>query len=119
MQTVKILVSLLSAALPVVESHWYSVLPVSDGLRQGLLPIAVLTSLAAVVAGIATARQSHTGEALTVGWLSLFGFFVTTITLYGFMDFVPRVAGGLYVLFFATFALSMSSFLASRGPHRA
>jgi hypothetical protein len=54
-----------------------------------------------------------------VGWLSLFVFFVTTIALYGFMDFVPRVVGGLYVLFFATFALSMSSFLASRGPQRA
>ena len=46
-----------------------------------------------MAAGVATARQ--TGEGLTVGWMSFLMFLVTTILLYGFMDFVPRVASGM------------------------
>jgi len=114
MQIAKIFLSLLSAALPLVERHWVSVLPVGAAVRNGLLPVAVITSLAAVVAGVATARQADAGEGLTVGWISLCLFFVTTIVLYGFVDLIPRATSGLYVLFFATFALSMSSFLSSR-----
>ena len=114
MQAVNVFLSLLSAALPLVERYWIDVLPVSDRIRDGVLPVAILASLAAVAAGVATAR--HTGEGVTVGWMSLLLFLVTTIMLYGFMDFVPRATSGLYVLFFATFTLSVSSFLSSRGP---
>ena len=114
MHIVKVFLSLLSAALPVVERYWVSVLPVSANIRNGLLPVAVITSLAAVVAGIATARQGLTGEGLTVGWISLGLFFVTTVLLYGFLDLIPRATSGLYLLFFGAFALSMSSFLSSR-----
>lgn len=114
MQIVKVLVSLLSAALPLVERYWVSVLPVGASIRNGLLPVAVLTSLAAVIAGVATARRGQAGEGLSVGWISLFIFFVTTIVLYGFVDLIPRATSGLYLLFFAAFALSMSSFLSSR-----
>jgi hypothetical protein len=116
MQAVNVLVSLLSAALPLVEKYWIDVLPISGRIRDGALPVAVLASLAAVAAGVATAR--HTGEGVTVGWMSLLLFLVTTIMLYGFMDFVPRAASGLYVLFFATFTLSVSSFLSSRRPEQ-
>ncbi len=116
MQALKIFLSLLSAGLPLVEQHWLSVLPVTARMRNGLLPVAVLTSLAAVAAGVATARQ--TGEGLLVGWISLVMFLGTTIFLYGFLDIAPRATSGLYILFFATFALSVSSFLSSRGPER-
>ena len=109
-----VFLSLLSAALPIVERHWVSVLPVGTNIRNGLLPVAVLISLAAVVAGVATARQGQAGEGVTVGWISLFLFFVTTVALYGFADLIPRATSGLYLLFFAAFALSMSSFLSSR-----
>jgi hypothetical protein len=99
-----------------LEKYWMNVLPVSARIRDAALPVAILTSLAAVAAGVATARQ--TGEGLTVGWMSLVLFVVTTILLYGFMDLVPRAASGLYVLFFASFTLSVSSFLSSRGPQQ-
>jgi len=114
MQTAKVFLSLLSASLPLVEKYWINVLPVSARVRDGVLPVAILASLAAVAAGVSTARQTDAG--LTVGWMSLLVFLVTTILLYGFMDFVPRATSGLYVLFFATFTLSVSSFLSSRGP---
>jgi len=114
MQAAKVLLSLLSAALPLVEKYWMNVLPVSARIRDGVLPVTILASLAAVAAGVATARQ--TGEGLTVGWMSLLLFVVTTILLYGFMDFAPRATSGLYILFFASFTLSVSSFLSSRGP---
>lgn len=118
MQTIELTLSLLTAALPLVEMNWFRVLPVGADIRNGLVPIAVLTSLAAAVAGIATARHGQTGEGLTVGWLSFILFFVTTIALYGFLDFVPRATSGLYLMFFAAIALSLSSFLSSQEPLR-
>jgi hypothetical protein len=110
------LLGLASAALPLVEQHYISVLPVSAGLRNGLLPVAILASIAAAAAGTTTAQQ--TTEGLTVGWISLMVFLFATIALYGVLDLVPRAGGGLYVVFFASFTLSVSSFLSSRSPRR-
>lgn len=114
MQMVRVLLGLLSAALPLVEKYGVAVLPVTTRVRDGALPVAVLASLAAVAAGMATARQ--TGDGLTVGWLSLLMFVVTTVLLYGFTDYMPRAVSGLYVIFFASFTLSVSSFLSTRAP---
>src|SRR5262245_58398435 len=113
-QAAKVFLSLLSAALPLVEKRWMAVLPVGARVRDTVLPVAILASLAAVAAGVVTARQ--TGEGLTVGWMSLVLFLAIAILLYGFMDRMPRATSGLYILFFASFALSVSSFLSSRGP---
>jgi hypothetical protein len=112
LQTLKILLSLASAALPLAEKYWVTVSPVSSRIRDTVLPVAILASIAAVAAGVATARQTTQG--LEVGWLSLVVFLATTFVLYGLLDFMPRATSGLYVLFFASFALSMSSFLSAR-----
>ena len=115
-QAANVLLSLLSAGLPLVEKHWMAVLPVGTRVRDTVLPVAILASLAAVAAGVATARQ--TGEGLTVGWMSLGLFVVITILLYGFIDRMPRATSGLYILFFSSFTLSVSSFLSSRGAQK-
>jgi len=47
MQAAKVLLSLLSAALPLVEKYWMNVLPVSARIRDGVLPVTILASLAA------------------------------------------------------------------------
>lgn len=116
MQVLKILLSVASAALPLVEQHWFAVLPVTDRLRGDVMPVAVLAAVAAAVAGTVTARQ--TTEGLSVGWVSLLVFLATAIGFYGALDYVPRAASGLYVVFFASFTLSVSSFLSSRTPRR-
>ena len=110
------LISLATAALPYVEKTWFTVLPVSARIRGGVMPVAILASVAAVFAGVATARQ--TTEGLTIGWFSLVVFLVTAIGLYGGLEFAPRAASGLYIVFFASFSLSLTSFLTSRGSRR-
>jgi hypothetical protein len=112
LQTAKVLLCLATAALPLVEKHWLRVLPVSARVRDVVLPAAILAAVAAAAAGVATARQ--TTESLGVGWASLVVFLATTMALYGALDLMPRAASGLYVLFFASFTLSVSSFLSGR-----
>ena len=111
LQFVKILLSLATAALPWVEAEWLPVLPVAARLRDTVLPVAILAAIAAVAAGVATAR--HTTEGLSVGWFALIVFLATAVAMYGALDLMPRAASGLYVVFFASFTLSVSSFLSS------
>ena len=108
-----VLVSLATAALPFVEKLYFTVLPVTARIRGSLMPVAILASVVAVFAGVATARQ--TGEGLTIGWVSLVLFLATTIALYSALDFAPRAASGLYIVFFASFSLAVTSFLSSHG----
>lgn len=108
-----VLVSLATAALPFVEKLYFTVLPVTARIRGSLMPVAILASVVAVFAGVATARQ--TGEGLTIGWVSLVLFLATTIALYSALDVAPRAASGLYIVFFASFSLAVTSFLSSHG----
>lgn len=116
LQLVKVLLSLSTAALPYVERRWLPVLPVTGRLRDTVLPVAMLAAVAAVAAGVATAR--HTTEGLAVGWFALIVFLGSAMAMYGALDLLPRSASGLYVIFFASFTLSVSSFLfaGSRRP---
>jgi hypothetical protein len=116
LQILKGAVGLSTAALPLAERYWFSVLPVSGRLRETLLPVAVLAAAGAAAAGLATARQ--TSEGLTIGWFSLVAFLATAIGFYVALDFYPRAASGLYIVFFVSFTLSVSSFLFSRGSSR-
>ena len=115
LQAGKVLLSLATAALPWIEARWLPVLPVSGRLRETVLPVAILAAVAAVAAGVATAR--HTAEGLSVGWFALIVFVASAIGMYGALDLMPRAASGLYVVFFAAFTLSVSSFLSSQ-PRR-
>jgi hypothetical protein len=111
LQFAKVFVSLATAALPWVERRWLPVLPVTGRIRDTVLPVAILAAVGAVAAGVATAR--HTSEGLSVGWFGLIVFLGTAIGMYGALDLMPRAASGLYVVFFASFTLSVSSFLSS------
>ena len=113
LQLGKVLLSLTTVALPYVEMRWLPVLPVMGRLRDTVLPVAILAAIAAVAAGVATAR--HTTEGLSVGWFALIVFLGSAIAMYGALDLMPRAASGLYVVFFASFTLSVSSFLSSHG----
>jgi hypothetical protein len=110
------LISLATAALPYVEKTWFTVLPVAGRVRSSVMPVAILACVAAVFAGVATARQ--TSEGLTTGWFALVVFLATAIGLYAGLEFAPRAASGLYIVFFASFSLSITSFLTSRGSRR-
>lgn len=115
-QIAVVMVSLAAAAMPLAEKYWFRVLPISARVRDDVLPVAILASIAAIAAGVATAR--HTEEGLSVGWLSLAAFLATTIGLYAAIDLMPRAASGLYVIFFASFTLSVASFLSTHGSAR-
>jgi hypothetical protein len=101
-------VSLLATGLPIVE-RWYTLLPVSPGVRESALPAAMLATLLCVIAGYATARYSLQG--LQVGWTALMLFLGVLVVLFGFMDLIPRIDRGLYILCFGLFGLSAASFL--------
>ena len=116
LEAAAVLIALATAALPYLEKTWFTVLPVSGRVRASVMPVAVLASVAAVFAGVATARQ--TTEGLTTGWFSLIVFLLTAIGLYAGLEFAPRAASGLYIVFFASFSLSITSFLMSRGSRR-
>lgn len=100
--------SLLATGLPIVERS-YNVLPVSEAVRTAALPAAILATLLCVIAGYATARYSLQG--LQVGWTSLVLFLAVVVALFGFMDLIPRVDRGLYIVCFSLFGLSAASFL--------
>jgi len=108
-----LLISLTTVALPYVEKSWLAVLPVTARIRGSLMPVAVLACVVAVLAGVATARQTAGG--LAMGWFALCLFLATTIVLYGVVDFWPHATSGLYVVFFASFSLAIASFLTRRG----
>ena len=103
--------SLLATALPLVERS-YSILPVSQRVRADALVAAMLATLLCVIAGYATARHSFSG--LQVGWMSLVLFLAAVVALFGFRDLIPRGDHALYILCFALFGLSASSFLSIR-----
>ena len=112
MQFIKIVLSLATAALPYIEERWLPVLPVTGRIRDTVMPVAVLAAIAAAAAGVATAR--HTTEALSVGWFAMLVFLGSAVAMYGALDLLPRAASGLYVIFFASFTLAVSSFLFTR-----
>ena len=116
LEALRALISLSSAALPLVERYWLPVLPVARSTRESLLPVAILAAVAAAVAGTVTARQ--TNEGLSIGWFSLVVFLVTAVGFYTALDFMPRAASALYVVFFASFTLSVASFLSARDTRR-
>ncbi|MBM3801562.1 MAG: hypothetical protein FJW26_04525 [Acidimicrobiia bacterium] len=105
----KAVASFLTVLIPLLEK-WKAVLPVSSQVRQECLTIAVFACFLAAVAGYSTGR--HTLNGLAVGWCFLLLFLlVLTVELAG----VARIAWAerpLYVLIFAFFSLSTSSFLA-------
>ena len=105
----KAVASFLTVLIPLLEK-WKTVLPVSPQVRHECLTIAVFACFLAAVAGYSTGR--HTLNGLSVGWCFLLLFLaVLTVQLAG----VARVAWTerpLYVLIFAFFSLSTSSFLA-------
>lgn len=105
---IKPALALLATLLPPLERA-YQVLPVSQAVRDSALPAAVLATLLCVIAGYATARHSYNG--LQVGWTSLVLFLAVVVALFGFMDLIPRGDRGLYIICFALFGLSVSSFL--------
>jgi hypothetical protein len=65
-----------------------------------------------VVAGYATAR--HSTQGMHVGWTSLVLFLALLVTMFGFMDLLPRADRALYIVSFALFGLSAASFLSLR-----
>jgi hypothetical protein len=103
--------SLLATGLPLLERA-YQLLPVSQRVRDGALPAAMLATLLCVIAGYATTRNSTQG--LQVGWTSLVLFLACVVALFGFVDLFPRAERGLYILCFALFGLSAASFLSLR-----
>ena len=111
-QLIRILLSLATAVLPVAEKYWLTVLPVTGRTRDTLLPVAVLAAVAAAVAGTVTARQ--TNEGLAMGWFALVVFLASAIGFYTALDMMPRAASALYIVFFASFTLSVASFLSAR-----
>lgn len=115
-QLIRVVISLATAALPLVERHWLAVLPVTVRTRETLLPVAVLASVAAAVAGTVTARQ--TAEGLSIGWFALLAFLLSAVAFYTALDVMPRAASALYVVFFASFTLSVASFLSARDIRR-
>jgi hypothetical protein len=46
-----------------------------------------------------------------VGWTALVLFMAVVVTLFGFVDLIPRFDRGLYILCFGLFGLSAASFL--------
>jgi len=103
--------SLLATALPWLE-RTYQVLPVTQRIRDDVLPAAMLATLLCVIAGYATARHSMQG--MQVGWISLVLFLAVIVAMFGFMDLLPRADRALYILCFALFGLSAASFLSLR-----
>jgi hypothetical protein len=103
--------SLLATGLPWLE-RTYQVLPVTQRLRDDVLPAAVLATLLCVIAGYVTTR--HSTQGMQVGWTSLVLFLAVLVAMFGFMDLLPRADRGLYILCFALFGLSAASFLSLR-----
>ena len=103
--------SLFATTLPLVERA-YQVLPVSQRVRETALPAAMLATVLCVIAGFVTSR--HSTQGLQVGWTSLVLFLAAVVALFGFIDLYPRAERGLYILSFALFGLSASSFLSLR-----
>lgn len=103
--------SLPAAGLPWLEQY-FQVLPVTQRIREDVLPAAVLATLLCVIAGYATSRHSVRG--LQVGWTSLLLFLAVVVAMFGFMDVIPRGDRALYILCFALFGLSAASFLSIR-----
>ena len=103
--------SLLATALPWLE-RTYQVLPVTQRIRDDVLPAAMLATLLCVIAGYATAR--HSTQGMQVGWTSLVLFLAVIVAMFGFMDLLPRADRALYILCFALFGLSAASFLSLR-----
>ena len=102
-------VSLLTALIPILDD-WLTILPATPQVRHQCLPIAICVCLLAVTAGFSTGR--HTGNGLSVGWWFLVLFLVIlSIQLVTLPHFV-WAERPLYVLLFAFFSLSASSFLA-------
>jgi hypothetical protein len=103
--------SLLAAALPLLERS-YQVLPVTQRIREDVLPAAMLATLLCIIAGYATSRHSLRG--LQVGWTSLVLFMAVIVAMFGFMDLIPRGDRALYIDCFAFFGLSAASVLSIR-----
>jgi hypothetical protein len=105
--------ALLSVYVPWLERQ-FRVLPVADAVRDSAMPAAVLATVLCVVAGYATARHSYQG--MQIGWTALMLFLAVMVAMFGFMDLIPRGERGLYILCFALFGLSVSSFLSIPPP---
>jgi hypothetical protein len=104
----KVAAMILAIGVPWWE-RMFRVLPVDDTVRTAALPAAVLVTILCVIAGSATAR--HTFSGMQVAWSSLVLFLGVVVVMFGYMDLIPRGERGLYILCFALFGLSVSSFL--------
>ena len=110
-EQIRAAVSLLAIGLPWLE-RTYQVLPVTQRIRDDVLPAAILATLLCVIAGYATARYSTQG--MHVGWTALVLFLAVLVAMFAFMDLLPRADRALYILSFALFGLSVASFLSLR-----
>jgi hypothetical protein len=102
-------VSLLTALIPMLD-NWLTILPTNPQIRHQCLPIAICVCLLAVTAGFSTGR--HTGSGLSVGWWFLVLFLVILSIQLATLPHLVWAERPLYVLLFAFFSLSASSFLA-------
>ena len=102
-------VSLLTALIPMLD-NWLTILPTNPQIRHQCLPIAICVCLLAVTAGFSTGR--HTGNGLSVGWWFLVLFLVILSLQLATLPHLVWAERPLYVLLFAFFSLSASSFLA-------
>jgi len=105
----KALTSFLTVLVPLLEK-WQPVLPVPPQVRQQCLTIAVAVCFLAAVAGYSTGR--HTVNGLSTGWCFLLLFLMVLTVELSDLQHIAFAQRPLYVLTFAFFSLSISSFLA-------
>ena len=111
MPHIRIGAACLTVLLPLIERS-YLLLPIAPAVREDALPGALLAALVCVVGGYATASYSDRG--LDVGWTAMVLFLATLVAIVAFLDLIPRGERSLYIMAFAFFSLSVSSFLCLR-----